>query len=413
MLVNQINLSTMRPILLLTLLTLSACQKSDLIVELPPVSPTEVAQVAQMSQALAWKIFKQEQLAKPDQNILLSPFSIQTALLQATNGAQGNTQDELLQVLNSNGWSIDEINPLHRDLTTLLTKQSGSPQVTLANHYFYDPSRMTVKTSFLDTLQLYYNCGKTNLAFVNEQNALAAINGWVKTNTQNKINNILDRVTDDDVAFLINALHFKADWNIGFSEELTFPNPFTLKNGQQVSANYVNADRDFAFVDDPNYRLVDIPFKDSTYSFSLIQASSTNKNPAWALSLDATTYKFLVDQLKVDRALVYFPRLKLAYENDLIKSLKNLGVNDAFSDRDADFSIMGTAPQNIFINQIKHKAILEVDEHGAEGAAVTSIGFGITSLPPVFNYDHPFVLVLRHIETNTPLFIGYVADPSF
>lgn len=403
----------MRPLLLLSLLFLFACQKNDLIVELPPVSPTEVDQVAQMNQVLAWKIFNQEQLAKPDQNILLSPFSIQTALLQATNGAQGNTKDELLQALNSNGWAIDDINPKHKDLTTLLTKQSGSPQVTVANHYFYDPGRMTVKTPYLDKIQFYYKCGADNLSFSNEQNALETINGWVKTNTQNKIDNILDRVTDDDVAFLINALHFKADWNIGFSEELTFSNPFTLHNGQQVTANYVNADRDFTFAEDPSYRLVDIPFKDSTYSFSLIQASSTNKNPDWALTLDHTAYKSLVDQLKVDRALVYFPRLKLAYENDLIQSLKNLGINDAFSDRDADFSIMGTAAQNIFINQIKHKAILEVDEHGAEGAAVTSIGFGITSLPPVFNYNHPFVLVLRHIATNTPLFIGYVADPSF
>lgn len=403
----------MRLSLLCLLLSLFACQKNDLIVELPPVSASEVAQVAQMNQVLAWKMFNQEQLAKPDHNILLSPFSIQTALLQATNGAQGKTQDELLQVLNSNGWAIDDINPKHKDLTTLLTKQSGSAQVTVANHYFYDPSRMTVKTPYLDKIQFYYKCGANDLSFANEQNALETINGWVKTNTQNKIENILDRVTDDDVAFLINALHFKADWAIGFEEELTASLPFIKEDGQQVTVDFVNADRDFTFVEDPNYRMVDIPFKDSTYSFSLIQASSTNTNPDWSLSLDATTYNSLVAQLKVDRALVYFPRLKLAYENDLIQSLKHLGVNDAFSDRDADFSIMGTATQNMFINQIKHKAILEVDEHGAEGAAVTSIGFGITSLPPTFNYNHPFVLVLRHIATNTPLFIGYVADPSF
>lgn len=86
----------------------------------------------------------------------------------------------------------------------------------------------------------------------------------------------------------------------------------------------------------------------------------------------------------------------------------DLGVKDAFSESAADFTNMGTS----FINQIKHKAVLEVDEKGAEGAAVTSIGFALTSVPLVFRFDRPFVVVLRYIPTNALLFTGYVADPA-
>ncbi|MCF8237735.1 MAG: hypothetical protein K9I85_06240 [Saprospiraceae bacterium] len=403
----------MRPLFLCLLLSLFACQKDNLPVDQTPISVTDVAGVAQMNQILAWKIFTQEKSAKPAENVLLSPFSIQTAMLMAINGAHGKTSDELLSVMNCSGCDIQEINPLHQDLTTLLTQQSGQPQVTVANHYFYDADRIAVKSPFLEAINTYYNCDASNLSFQNEVLALNQINGWVKSNTQQKIDAILDRITSDDVAFLINALHFKADWAIGFDEELTASLPFTKEDGQQVTVDFVNADRDFAFVQNQVHNMVDIPFQDSTYSLSFIQPAATNKDVDWALTMDDVIYKSLLDQLTVDRAMVFFPRLKLAYENDLIQSLKNLGVQDAFSDRDADFTLMGTANQNIFINQIKHKAILEVDEHGAEGAAVTSIGFGITSAPPTIKFDRPFILVLRHIATQTPLFIGYVADPAF
>ncbi len=91
--------------------------------------------------------------------------------------------------------------------------------------------------------------------------------------------------------------------------------------------------------------------------------------------------------------------------------MQMLGVKDAFSDSAADFSGMGTSAGRIVISQVKHKAVLEVDEKGAEGAAVTSVGFGVTSVPPQFTYNKPFVLALRHIATNTLVFVGYVAEP--
>jgi serine protease inhibitor len=116
--------------------------------------------------------------------------------------------------------------------------------------------------------------------------------------------------------------------------------------------------------------------------------------------------------IQYNRAAVFVPKLKLAYENDLVQSLQSLGILDAFSDQKADFAGMGTAPLNIFINQLQHKAVLEMDEKGVEGAAVTSIGFGVNSIPPTFMFNQPFVLVLRHVATNTLVFMGYIADPK-
>lgn len=244
---------------------------------------------------------------------------------------------------------------------------------------------------------------------------LDQINSWVKTNTKEKIDKILDQVTPLDVAFLINALHFKGDWAKGFSSEMTHKSEFTKVDGSKVQVNFVSDDRNFSFAQTAGFNLVDIPFRDSTYSLSLIQPSSMNTDPNWHNSITAESWLKMYEGMRYTRAIVSFPRLKLAFETDLIPTLKNMGITDAFSEIAADFKNLGTSPggKNIFIKQVRHKTVLEVDEKGAEGAAVTSVGFGVTSLPPVFRFNKPFVLALRNINSKTLAFVGFIADPAF
>ncbi len=379
-----------------------------------PVPVEEVAQVALMNQVLGWKLFNEEQRANPGENVLISPYSIQTALFMAHNGAKGVTLEEMLEAAACKGCSVSDLNARHRDLNAMLSSTAGHPRLTVANAFFYDNARITVQAPFTSAIGTSYNAASQHLNFGAEQAALQTINNWVKNNTNGKIDKILERIEALDVAFLINALHFKADWATGFDPQTTYRGPFTKADGSTIQVDYVNADRYFSVAQTANHILVDIPFKDSTYSISFILPSASNTNTAWHRSITHETWKQMYLGMTYGRTLVYFPKLKLAYKNNLIGSMEALGIRAPFDERSADFTLMGTSPtgRNIFIKQIQHKAVLEVDEKGAEGAAVTSIGFGITSLPQLINFNRPFVLVLRHIPTNTMVFTGYVADPA-
>lgn len=400
--------------LTVALLAWTACEEStpDIVPPVDPIPVESVAELARMNQALGWKLFNQQQLEKPGDNILLSPYSIQTAVNMALNGARTQTLDDLLEVLECSNCKVGDINTLHRDLNTLLTQQSGHPTLTVSNRFYYDAARMTVKPPFLAQLADSYACGADNIDFSNEAAALANINGWVYASTNQKIDQILERITPLDVAFLINALHFKADWATGFSPDLTYTAPFRRADGSEVSVPFVSADRDFTFAQTAQYNIVDIPFRDSTFSVSLIQPGSAAPAANWHSSITPDVWRNMYSGMTYGRAQVFFPKLDMAYQNDLVNGLKTLGVTAPFSESDADFTDMGTSTNNIFIHQIQHKTVLVMDERGAEGAAVTSIGFGITSVPPTFQYNRPFVLVLRHIATNSIVFLGYVADPS-
>jgi len=90
-----------------------------------------------------------------------------------------------------------------------------------------------------------------------------------------------------------------------------------------------------------------------------------------------------------------------------------MGMPIAFT-TGADFSGM-TGNHDLFIGDVIHKAFVSVDETGTEAAAATAVVMEMTAMPqpPMeVSIDHPFIFLIRDIETNTVLFVGRVLDPS-
>ena len=99
-----------------------------------------------------------------------------------------------------------------------------------------------------------------------------------------------------------------------------------------------------------------------------------------------------------------------------------LGMPTAFDAGSADFTgihVPDATEDPIYIADVIHQANIDVDETGTEAAAATAVGMdtgGCTGpLQPRrsrFRLDHPFLFVLRDLETGAILFMGRVVDPS-
>lgn len=393
-----------------------ACEKSRIENPAPkdPVPVEDVQAVANISSDFGWKLF--QTIAReeaPDKNVLISPLSVQTALSMAVNGADSGTLDEMLQILGCEGCSVRDLNTQTAKLRILMEEQSGHPTLTSANGFFYDQNRVHVLETFINALSTDYRAGFQTYNF-GDPATKDKINAWVKAQTNDKIDGIIDQINDLDLAFLINALHFTADWATGFASDMTHQAAFNTRDGRVIQVPFVSADRDFTFVQQGHFSMVDIPFRDSTYSLSLIRKNGDSPLASWADEVSVSQLKEMWSSLSYGRAWVSFPKLDLEYDKSLIPSLKEMGMRQAFQPGLADFSKLGHAliGPTIYISTVRHKAVLKVDEKGAEGAAVTSIGFSTTSLPPVITFNSPFILVLRHVETNAIVFAGVVNDPS-
>jgi len=91
--------------------------------------------------------------------------------------------------------------------------------------------------------------------------------------------------------------------------------------------------------------------------------------------------------------------------------LSDMGMPEAF--QDADFSGMdGT--RNLFIDEVYHKAFVEVNEEGTEAAAATAVVVNRSDAPrvSVFRADHPFLFLIQDNDTGNILFMGRVMNPA-
>lgn len=78
----------------------------------------------------------------------------------------------------------------------------------------------------------------------------------------------------------------------------------------------------------------------------------------------------------------------------------------------ADFS--GISKGSLGIQQIVHKAVVEVDETGTVAAAVTAVAMGrgtSVQTPQSFKVDRPFMFFLVDNQTGAILFMARVNDP--
>jgi serpin B len=130
-------------------------------------------------------------------------------------------------------------------------------------------------------------------------------------------------------------------------------------------------------------------------------------------SLDATRVNSILERLEYKQVALVMPQYEFEAEFSLKDTLATMGMPIAFSGA-ADFSGM-TGSRDLFIGDVLHKAFVSVDEAGTEAAAATAVVMELTGIPgdPIqVTINHPFVFLIRDLDTGTILFVGRVMDPS-
>ncbi|ROT64345.1 putative serine proteinase inhibitor [Penaeus vannamei] len=116
--------------------------------------------------------------------------------------------------------------------------------------------------------------------------------------------------------------------------------------------------------------------------------------------------KVLVSELKA------MPSVSLRVKFPKFSTLQKMGIRDLFSST-ADLTNF-TPVRGIMLNGAIHKALIEVDEEGAEAAAATAFVLNRSrSMPPktTFTCNRPFVFFIQDNEANNILFMGVYRGP--
>ncbi|MCS4048269.1 serpin family protein [Salinibacter ruber] len=345
-------------------------------------------------------------------NVFLSPISVSMALGMALNGARGETRSAMEAALEKQDLSPTDINDAYRGLIDLLEGLDPNVEVALANSIWYREG-LPVRHAFIDTNRAHFDAEVEALDFA-DPSASDRINGWVNDETRGNIEQIVPgRIPPDLVMYLINATYFNGPWRDQFDPSNTAPGPFHRGDGSTVSVPMMEKTKNVVH---PTYqaeqfRAVDIAYGDSLYSMTILLPHEDASVQSVVDSLDTETWTEMTSGLSPQSlSRLKMPRFTLHYGKTLNDVLKDLGMGVAFTGR-ANFRDI--ADLSLAIDKAKHKTFLRVDEEGTEASAATSVEIGpISSAPPSFVLDRPFVVAIREHHSGTILFLGTVMDPT-
>ena len=345
-------------------------------------------------------------------NLVISPLSISMALGMAANGTTGATFDSIRATLGLGHQSRQEFNEGYRDLLDLLRTLDSRVELNVANSAW---ARLgfPIRSTFLDDVSTYFDAEAAELDFA-DPGAKDVINDWVRDRTNGRIEDIVQTIQPSDILFLINAVYFLGDWRTQFDPGETRQGAFQLDEGAGSVEVPMMSEEDMPlrihFDAERGVQVGELPYGADAFSMVIVLPGQGGLDGLVG-SLTQDDWSRWMDGLRGDTMPVVMPKYELTYEIELSDILKALGMGIAFDPDRADFSPL-TEVGGIYIDRVRHKTFLKVDEEGTEAAAATSVVIGVTSLPPTFLVDRPFLLAIRERLTGTILFLGAVYDPS-
>jgi serine protease inhibitor len=400
-----------------SLLVLSTCLVLSPCSEYPVSNPEEPFELTASQKALiesdnkfGLKLFQEVNEAEGDSNIFISPLSVAMALGMTYNGANGSTQEAMEQALELSGLSLEEINQSYGHLIDLLTGLDPKVQFDIANSIWYKITCPAPETDFLQQCQQYFGALVAGLDF-SSPDAARTINAWVDESTHGKIDQIVDDPIDGAIRmFLINAIYFKGNWTYQFDETQTQEKPFLLLDGSAKTCQMMSQKAIHRYLFTADFQAADLPYGDGTYSMTLFLPQQTLDPDGLIAQLKPENLSHWLSQFSADSLNVHLPRFTLEYDRELKDDLTALGMGIAFT-AGADFTKMFKSG-GIWIDKVKHKTFVDVNEEGTEAAAVTDVEMVESIQPPTFQANRPFIFIIRENESGTILFIGKMVDPT-
>ncbi|NXB03852.1 SPB10 protein, partial [Cnemophilus loriae] len=383
-------------------------------------------------------------------NIFFSPWSISAAVALTYLGAKGTTATEIAEVfhftlgagaeasssvarpsrgrpkrrkLDPENKQAADIHSGFKKLLTAVNKPRSTYSLRSANRIFVEKTFLLLPT-YIQLSKNYYKAEpqKVNFKTAPEQSG-KEINAWVEKQTEGKIKNLLSPrdVTNSTKLILINAIYFKAEWEVKFKAEDTELQPFRLSKNKTKPVKMMHMTKTFPvlIMETMNFKMIELPYVKRELSMFILLPDDIKDNTTGLEQLERElTYEKLsewTDSKKMTETLVdlYLPKFKMEERYDLSDNLIRMGMRSAFSSS-ADFSGM-TEKDNVMISKVIHKSFVVVDEKGTEAAATTAviIELSSTNVSRVlkFRVDHPFYFFIRHNESKSILFFGRFCSP--
>ena len=359
-------------------------------------------------QQFSYELFSQN---LEDTNPVLSPVSAYLAMGMAGLGAEGETRQEFENVLDGDMLCIPDY------IMRNFPKEEAGMQISLANSAWLS-EELEVKDSWLNYLSSQYKAQvwQGNLS---STECMDSINSWIKEQTRELIPAFLEEPLSPYVkAALFNTIYFKGKWKDSFEVKRTEEKEFTTSGGETVLVDMMQKYHcKLDYVHTETMEGVVLPYESGNLAFIALKPTAGQSVREMYREIDFEDLELLLQGRERTLVNLQLPKFSITYDKKLNDSFIQMGLERAFDEDKADFSGIGTMPggENLYISLVRQKAVVYVDEEGTKAAAVTEVEIRTKNAEPepqnVF-FNEPFLYMIMDMETNVPLFMGIMDDPS-
>ena len=337
---------------------------------------------------------------------VVSPMSVSYLLGMLANGAEGQTRDEIMNVLNCKDVSVKELNEFYQGMLQTVCKSDKQVKIDVANYIALNKN-YNLKSAFADVMKNAYQAGVERLDF-SSPSALKTINNWCKKQTEGMIPSIIDQVEPSAVSYIMNAIYFNGTWKDKFDKAETKLERFQGYTRDIKKTQMMHRSDEYDYMEGDKFAAVRIPYGNGNFSMTVVLPNADQSISDVLASLSADQLAHLsrnMDECVVDLKL---PRFTTELNLGLNEIIGKLGAPTMFGGQ-ADFSNFGDGP--LYVSKMLQKAKIEVSEEGTKAAAVTTAMVAMTALRPEprhveFHANRPFFYMITESSTGAILFMG-------
>lgn len=351
------------------------------------------------------------------QNVIVSPFSVESALRMVYVGARGNTASEMEKVL-----EFDEKTHMNFQKT-----MKGLQQVMTISNAMWPNIAVKPLKEFSKTLENYYNAACQPLAYGTPK-ARKIINEQIAEDTKGTIPELIktdDTLPADTVMTITNAIYLKLNWFFSFDEMLTKKDTWWYPIGKTSDSDRNECEMMFMQeacscphrgVTESDFGILKMPYKNTEMSMFVLLPSNNTMAELDHLLTPSVLEKVVNMELKTNRVRIELPKFDVRFGTNMVPALKSMGLTTMFDQGTADLSGI-TGSRNVFVSDVITESFMEVNESGTiAGAATAAImlekGCMSFTSPDHFVVNRPFVFMIYDHNSKNLLFAGRILQPD-
>lgn len=355
-------------------------------------------------------------LTTETENAVCSPVNIYLALAMLAEAADGNSRQQLLDLLGSG--SIEALRTRAGHMWNAHYCNDGLSTSILANSLWLDTCLQYNEDTVSTLANSYY--ASVYREDLGSDEANAALRAWVNDQTKGLLEDYAGtlELNRDTILALASTIYYNVQWPEEFREENNYDDVFHAPGGDTQVTYMYKLLTDEGYYRGEDFSAVALSLQDGSKMWLIlpdegyIPADILESGHALDMILGSGDPR--ENQLYA-RVRLSVPKFDVASGTDLIPALKELGVTDVFNPETADLSAMIPPSDDApYVDQATHAARVSIDEKGVTATAHTVIIVDRAAADIEdeidFVLDRPFLFLIESRD-GLPLFSGVVNEP--